>query len=175
MIKTHLAVGQRKAKYSLSFCSVHCRKGGDWINNAGGVEHLDICYFARSVFSQPENILALPTCACSFMYRCQSLAVAAVNTFTPKHWLFIRLWRKCPESHKLVVFKGLQLFSLLNCGCGWAVTDNNPMKTPSSIPGNSCAGTRQLQRRWIYLRGYRGCFWKVHLLQQRWCTCSILS
>lgn len=175
MIKKHLPVGQRKANYSLSFCSVQCRRGGNQMNNAGGVEHLDICYFAWSVFSQPENILALPKCACSFMYQCQSLAITTINTFTCKHWLFIRLRRKYPESHKLLVFKGLQLCCLLNCGCGWGVTDNNLIKTPSSISGNSCAGTTQLRRCWVYLQGYRGCFCKVHLLQQRWCTFSILS
>lgn len=43
------------------------------MNNARGVEHLDICYFARSVSSQPENIPAPPKCAFSFIYWSQSL------------------------------------------------------------------------------------------------------
>lgn len=55
------------------------------MNNAGGVEHLDICYFARSVISQPENILLLSKCACSFIYQCQSLTIATINTLICKH------------------------------------------------------------------------------------------
>lgn len=48
--------------------------------------------------------------------------------------------------------------SLLNPGGVWGVTDNKPIKMPSSIPVNSCAGVRQPLCCWINLQESRGCW-----------------
>lgn len=51
------------------------------MNNGRGVEHLDICYFAQSVFGQPEHIPAPPKCARGFIYPSRGLTTTR-NTFT---------------------------------------------------------------------------------------------
>lgn len=129
------------------------------MNNGRGVEHLDICYFAQSIFGQPENIPAPPKCACGFIYPSQGLSTTR-NTFT-----HINTDSSSSVTKTRLLWKGWSFSSLLNPGCVRCVTDNKPIKMPSSIPANSCAGVRQPLRCWIYLQESRGCF-EVHLLQQ---------